>query len=318
MKNEAKYMHIKDRFLSQLILLVILVTSFTALSFTSPYFNSLYNIGTILDQSSMNIIIGISMTFIICSGGIDLSVGSTAALSGVIMSMALHSDIPIGVSLLLAILLGALCGLINGIIVSIININPFITTISTMWIYRALTLIITRSTPIYGFPEVLTKIGTIKIYQIPLIFIIALFIVIIGYILFNKSVYGNYTIALGVSEESLTRVGVKSKLYKVSLYIFSGLMASIVGILLTSKLNCADPLAGNMLEMEAITVAILGGTSIKGGKASILGTLLAGLLIGILRNGLIMNGIAAYYQQLAVGLILLASVILSEKRRKLN
>ncbi|KNF09273.1 ribose transport system permease protein RbsC [Gottschalkia purinilytica] len=181
-----------------------------------------------------------------------------------------------------------------------------------------MTLVITNSKPIYGFSNQFIKIGTGNIYDLPISFVIATVVMFLGYILFNKTIYGNYTIALGCSEESLRRSGVAVNLYKTSIYVFSGIISSMAGILLTSKLNCADPLSGYMLEMEVIAIVILGGTSIKGGRASIMGTLIAGILMGMLRNGLIMNGIASYYQQLLVGVILIVAVILSEKRKAFN
>ncbi len=305
--------HFKKKYLPQIILFVLLIISLVVISFTSPYFLKWYNIKNILDQSAINILLGVSMTLVICSGGLDLSVGSIAALSSVVMALAIHSGFSLEISIFICILVGTICGLINGYIISCININPFIVTISTLWIYRALTLVLTNSSPIYGFPNEFSVIGSGSFMGLPISFIITLGVVIFGTVLFHKTKYGKYMIAFGCAEASLKRVGVSVNLYKISVYVFSGILAAVTGIILTSKLNCADPLAGYMLEMEVISIVILGGTSIKGGRASIVGTLIAGLLMGMLRNGLIMNGIASYYQQLLVGLILIFAVILSER-----
>lgn len=295
-----------------LLLIFILIVIITLFSFSSPFFLKLYNWKNIISQSVINIILGVGMTFVICASGIDLSVGSVAAFTSVIFALSLRNNMHIIISIFFALLSGVLAGFLNGFLISKLNINHFITTLSTMAIWRAITLILTRSSPIYGFPEEFTRIGIGDVGHIPIAVIICAIIVVKSYVLFNKTKLGYYCMALGSNEEALKRSGVSIEFYKIIIYILSSIMATVAGLILAAKLNCADPLAGTMMEMEAIAIVILGGTSIKGGKASILGTMVAGLLMSVLRNGLTINNIASYYQQLSIGIILILSIIISE------
>lgn len=282
-------------------------------SFTTPYFFKIYNFKNILDQSVINILLGIGMTYVICSAGIDLSIGSVAAFTSVIFAMSIKSNIPLYISILLALLVGVSIGFLNGYLVSVLKINHFISTLASMSIWRGLTLIVTKSNPIYGFPYSFTKIGTSSIGYIPITVIICSVIICISHFLFSRTKFGHYTMALGSNEEALRRAGIKVDFYKISIYIFCSLTAAITGLILAAKLNCADPLIGNMMEMDAIAIVILGGTNINGGKGSIVGTVIAGLLLTVLKNGLILNGVPSYYQQLITGIIIICAVISSEK-----
>lgn len=301
----------RNKSLFLLILVLVIIVLFFSL--TTPYFFKLYNLKNILDQSVVNIILGIGMTYVICAGGIDLSIGSIAAFSSAVFAMSIKSGIPLYASILLAFLVGGSIGLLNGYLISVLKINHFISTLASMSIWRGLTLILTKASPIYGFPHSFTTIGTNSIGYIPITVIICSIIMIISNLLFRKTRFGHYSMALGSNEEALRRTGVKVNFYKIKIYIFSALMATITGLLLTAKLNCADPLIGNGMEMDAIAVVILGGTSISGGKGSIIGTVVAGLLLTVLKNGLVLNGIPSYYQQLVTGIIIIFAVISSEK-----
>lgn len=295
------------------LLIVVTLIIFTFFSLTTPYFFQTYNFKNILDQSVENIILGIGMTFVICGGGIDLSIGSVAAFTSAIFAIAIKRDISLYSSIIAAMLMGGIIGLFNGYLISKWKINHFIVTLASMSIWRGLTLIVTKSNPIYGFPSNFTKIGISSFGYIPATVIICGIIVLLSYILFAKTRFGHYAMALGSNEEALRRTGVLVDYYKISIYIFSSLMATIVGLILAAKLNCADPLIGSTMEMDAIAVVILGGTSIKGGKGSIIGTIVAGLLLTILKNGLTLNGVPSYYQQLITGIIIIFAVISSEK-----
>ncbi len=301
------------KYKSNIILLVILLILVIIFSNTSTYFLKWYNFKNILDQSTINIIVGIGMTFVICTAGIDLSVGSIAAFCGVVAALSMHAGIPISLSMIAAVLIGALAGFVNGYITSVIKVNPFIVTIATMSIWRALTLIFTKSTPIYGFPSSFTILGTGSFRAIPLTVVVCIIVIVLGGTLFNKTKLGYYSAAIGNNEEALRRTGISINYYKIMIYVLSGMTAAIAGLIITSKLNCADPTAGNMLEMDVIATVILGGTSINGGKGTIIGTVIAGLFMSVLKNGLTINAIPPYYQQLVVGLIIIFAVITSDK-----
>lgn len=296
------------------ILLIVLFILIITLSISSPHFLSFYNFSNILDQASLNLIVAIGMSFVISSGGIDLSVGSTAAISGAIAAICITINIPIFISILIAIFVSMIIGYVNGNLIGRLKINPFITTIAVMSIVRALTIIITKSNPIYGFSMSFSSFASNKILGLTNTFWICLIVFFIGAIVFYKTKLGTYTIAIGSNEDSLLRVGINTNRYKISLYIISSVLAGICGLLLASKLNCADPLTGYNLELDVIAIVILGGTNIQGGNGNLFGTFIAGIIMAVLYNGLTINNIPSYYQQLLVGIVILIAVLASRKK----
>ena len=298
----------------QIFLIAILIFSCIVLSFTSPFFLTWKNFVNILNQSSLNIIVAIGMCFVICSKGIDLSVGSTAALSGAVMALLLKQEFSVSFSIGIGFLTGGIVGVFNGVLISKIKLNPFIVTLASMSVMRAFTLIITKAIPIYGFPKSFSWFGSGFVGAIPVPVIITVIISLVGLFLLNSTKFGYYALALGGNEEALRRNGVFIKFYKILIYGFSGFTAAVAGLVLAARLNCADPLAGSMMELDVIATVILGGTSINGGKGTIIGTVAAGIFLAVIKNGLTINSIPSYYQQLAIGLIILLAVIVSERK----
>lgn len=303
-----------QKYFSQILLGLVLLGAIIYLSTASPHFLTWTNIRNILDQSTLLIIMGVGMTFVICTAGIDLSVGAVVALSGVCMAIAMHSGVSVEVAILIGLMAGVAVGLLNGIIISIFNINPFIVTLGTMSVTRGIALIMTTGIPIYGFTKSFTWWGSGHIGPINPPMLIALGIAVLGAIILNYTKLGSYTLALGGNEEALHRSGVATKKYKVIIYGICGFTAALAGLVVTARLNTAEPLAGYMFELDAIAAVVLGGTDMKGGRGSISGTVIACLLLGVLRNGLTIMSIPSYYQQLAIGLIILIAVITSELR----
>lgn len=303
-----------QKYASQVLLGLILVAAIIYLSMVSEHFLTWFNIRNILDQSTLLVIMGVGMTFVICTAGIDLSVGAVVALSGVCMATAMHSGLAVGPAILLGLLAGTTTGLINGLIISAFNINPFIVTLGTMSVTRGIALILTGGIPIYGFSTAFTWWGSGHIGPINPPMLTALGIAILGAVVLNYTKLGSYALALGGNEEALHRSGVATKNYKVIIYGICGFTAALAGLVVTARLNTAEPLAGYMFELDAIAAVVLGGTDMKGGRGSISGTVIACLLLGVLRNGLTIMSIPSYYQQLAIGLIILIAVIISELR----
>jgi ribose/xylose/arabinose/galactoside ABC-type transport system permease subunit len=296
----------------QVMLLVVLLLLGMILSVSTPYFFRWDNLRNILDQSTLDIITGVGMTLIICSGGIDLSVGSVAALAGVLTAIALQSGANVPLAVVIGLSAGLLVGFFNGFLISLIRINPFIVTLASMSIIRGLTLIITGAMPISGFPGGFLWLGSGSVAILPASVVVAVAIAILWAVILNQTKLGYYALAMGGNEEALRRSGVAIHAYKIALYILCALAAAAAGLVMTARLNSADPTAGYMMEMDAIATAILGGTSMQGGVGSIGGTVIAGLLLAVLQNGLIMHGIASYYQQLLTGLIVIVAVIASQ------
>lgn len=305
-----------DKSFNQLFLLIVLVLLALYLTHNSPFFFKFNNIRNILDQSALQIILAIGMTFVISTGGIDLSIGSIVALSGIIIGLMLNAGLSIILSALAGILFGGLLGVFNGILISKLKIAPFVVTIGSMSLYRGLSLVITEGMPIYGFPQGFTFFGKGDFGKINFPILIAALMVILAIFVFKYTKWGQYTLAIGGNEEALRRLGVNTNLFKTSVYFFSGLCAGLGGLILASRLNAAEPNAGYMLETNIIAAVILGGTSMKGGKASISGTTIACLLLSVMRNGLTIMSISSYYQQLFIGFIILFSVSISEIRQR--
>jgi ribose transport system permease protein len=234
---------------------------------------------------------------VIASGGIDLSIGSVLAYSGIMMAFAMKAGIPVPLAVTLGIFAGVIIGLCSGLLISRLRLNSLVTTLGFMSIARGLALILTKSSPIYGFPNAFKFIGSGRVGPVNVPIIIALVIVIISYILLNKTKWGYYTLALGGNEEALRRAGVATHKYRTSIYVFCAMMAAIAGMITIARLNSADPLAGWMVETDAIAAVVLGGTSLSGGRGSIVGAVLACFVLGMLDNGLILMAIPAYYQK---------------------
>ena len=288
---------------------------FSALfAFLSPHFWSLGNLRSIAEQSSINLIAAVGMTFVVASAGIDLSSGAVVALSGVVMALSLREGWGMGVTIELGLGTGALIGLANALLVVRARITPFMATLTTMNLIAGATLILTQGIPIYGFSARFAWLGRGSVAGVPVSAAAAAAFTVIGALALRTRL-GVYALALGGNEEALRRSGVPADLYKGALYVFSGICASAASVIMTAKLNSAEPLAGTMMEMNAIATVVLGGTRLQGGFASITGTLLAGLLLGVIRNGLVLIGVSSYYQQFVTGAILLTAVLFSEGKR---
>lgn len=294
-----------------LIILVILVT------ILSPSFVSLNNILNLLRQVSINALIAFGMTFVILTGGIDLSVGSILALSGAVMASMIVNGTNEWVALFVGLFLGAIFGLFNGALIAYGKAAPFIATLATMTIFRGATYVFTNGNPITGAKMnesyLFQFMGRGYLFGIPFPIIIMLFAYIVLFVLLHKMSFGRKVYALGGNEEAAYIAGVKTKFVTMMIYMISGIMAALAGIILTSRLSSAQPDAGTSYEMDAIAAVVLGGTSLAGGKGRIFGTLIGALIIGILNNGMNLLGISSFYQQIVKGIVILIAVLLDRR-----
>ena len=284
-------------------------------SLTSPYFWDVDNLRNILDQSTVNAIAGLGMTLVLTSGVTDLSIGSTAALVGVLIAMAMRAGLPAWGACVLALALGCVAGLWNSFIIVKLNVNPFMGTLTSMSIFSGLALVITQAEPIYGLPAAFTWIGRGRLAGIPVSVIICMVVLAIIHIVYDRTRCGTYIVSLGINVEALRRCGVNDRLWRTGTFCACGMCAAVVSVLITSRLNCAEPTAGAAMNLDAIATAVLGGTAPRGGRAAICGSVLAGVLLALVKNGLTMWGVSSYYQELAVGLIILIAIVLSEAQR---
>ncbi|NPV56392.1 MAG: ABC transporter permease [Anaerolineae bacterium] len=293
--------------------LVLLILVFSILS---PYFFTTQNFSNILIQSAITIIIASGATLVIASGGIDLSVGSVLCLSGIIMAMGIHSELPSWVSILLGLSGGALLGAINGVLIGIVKITPLIATLANLSVIRAIAYIITDARPITGFPMSFRIFGTGYIGPIPYAFILAILIALLLLLVIKRTRIGRYALAIGGNEEAARLSGVNIWKTKIVIYALAGLCAAVAALILTARLNAAEALAGSGLEMEAIAAAVIGGASLAGGVASIPGTIIGAILMATLKNGLTLLSVQPYFQQLTIGIVIVAAVFIDKIRRR--
>lgn len=282
------------------------------LSIISPYFLTVSNIFNVLRQISMVGIVSIGMTFVIITGGIDLSVGSILALSGVITAISINGGINLYLAIIIGIVAGSLCGFLTGILIaSKINMPPFIATLAMMSMARGASLVLTSGRPIYGLPKQFGLIAGGNVFGVPFPVIIMLLMYIIGYLSLTYVRQGMYYYSVGGNEDASRLAGVNTKRIKLSAYVISGLTAAIAGMIMTSRLISIEPMAGQGYELDAIAAVVIGGTSLKGGEGSLIGTLIGAVIIGVLRNGLNLLNISAYWQQFAVGFVIASVVSIS-------
>ena len=298
------------------ILLGVLLVVIFIMAIMSPYFFSWKNCRNILNQSAIYLVLTIGMTFVICAGQIDLSVGAIIGFSGVCMGLLLNQGVSPIWAILIELLIGVIVGIVNGIFVAYGKINSFIVTLGMMTILRGITLILTNSSSVFGFGNIITFIGSGKIGPVNMPIILSLVIATVGGVLLHRTIFGNYCLFIGTNEIALNRSGVNVKKYKIIIFALCGLCASVAGLIITARLNSAEPLAGQGYEMDAIAASILGGTSMQGGKGNIIGTIIACLILNIMKNGLTLLAISSHYQEILTGLILLISVLISESEQR--
>ena len=287
------------------------------LTIASPVFLTVSNFLNVFQQISINFVVAVGMTFVIISGGIDLSVGSNIALSGLLMGILMKNyGVPVPVTILACILFSGLIGLVNGALISFLDLPPFIATLGMMSIVRGAAYTVTNGQPIYTFPKGFTNISS-RVGGIPLystLILIAVFL--LGWYILRYTRMGRFTYAIGGNENCAKLSGINLKKVKCFVYVVSGLCCGVAALLLSSRLDSAVPTNADGQEMDAIAAVVIGGTSMSGGEGSMIGTLIGILIIGIIANGLNLLGVAQGPQKMVKGLIIVIAVIIDVIRRK--
>lgn len=299
--------------LGPLLGLIILVLF---ISILNPSFLQYQNILNLLRQVSINALIAFGMTFVILTGGIDLSVGAILALAGALTAGMMVSGLPPFLAIIFGLVIGGLLGAFNGLLVTTGKMAPFIATLGTMTLFRGLTLVYTEGNPITGLGDsfIFQMMGRGYLFGIPFPVIIVIVVLAILYVLLHKTPFGRQTYAIGGNEKAALVSGIKVDRVKVIIYSISGVLSALAGIILTSRLNSAQPTAGDAFELDAIAAVVLGGTSVTGGKGRIIGTLIGVLIIGTLNNGLNLLGVSSFYQQVVKGIVIIIAVLLDRKK----
>ena len=290
-----------------LIAIVLLIT------LSNPVFLSQRNLFNILRQTSVFMVLGVGMTFVIATGGIDLSVGSTVGLTASVAGLLLDPRFLGGpsstvVAVMAAIGVGALVGVINGTAVSVFRVPPLIATLGMLNAMRGMAYLIMGQNIARGFPAAYQNIGQAYLGPIPVPVVIALSIIAIGAVFLNKTKTGKYILATGGNEEAARRFGVRVSRYKFLVYVVSGALAGVAGVMLSARLSAAQATLGQVMELHTIAVVVIGGTYLFGGYATMLGTLLGAILLGVLENGLLIIGVPFFWQMITIGFLLVIAV----------
>ena len=297
--------------LALLLLLVAFLGVYSEFFFTAKNWINIFN-----NHLAHQLLIAIGMTFVIASGGIDLSVASILALSGIAMGFLLKADIPIPLCVAAGLLSATAMGAFNGLLVANFSINPLIITLGTTSVFGGLGLIVTGGTPIYQMPLALTRIAKYAAFGLPLPVVISAVSLSAAAVLLNCTRWGQYVLTSGSNEIALKRLGIDTKRYKVSVYALNGFLAGVASVIITSRMNVAEATAGAGMEMSAIAAVVMGGTFLSGGKGTLLGTAIACLLLSVMKNGLTMMGVNAHWQAFIIGVILLTAVMVTDLRQK--
>jgi ribose transport system permease protein len=307
--------------LQQLLAFGSLLVILAFFSIASPYFFTASNLVGILVAATVTGILALGTTFVIISGGIDLSIGTGMILCGVMTGVFLtYWGWPVWAGVLGAVLFGGLIGFVNGFNVSVLGIPPFIATLGMMLITAGLSLVISGTKPIYfkGHPnfQLLMNYSVIPGARFPLGVVTFIVLILVAAVILAKTIIGRYAFSIGSNEAATALSGVNVVKWKIIIYSMAGLFVGVAGVLAASRLSSAQPVGGMGLELEAIAAVVIGGTSLQGGKGSIVGTVVGALIVAVLTNGLRVTAVPQEWQSVAVGCVILVAVYVDMLRRK--
>ncbi|MBL0885172.1 ABC transporter permease [Myceligenerans indicum] len=307
--------------LQQLLAAASLIVIVVFFSFASSHFFTANNLVSILTAATVTGILALGTTFVIITGGIDLSIGTGMVFCGVMAGVFLtYWGWPLWAGVAATVLFGALLGLINGVNVSVLGIPPFIATLGMMLIAAGLSLVISGTKPIYfnDTPEFqdIMNLSIVPGLRFPMGVAIFVVMIVAAALLLSRTIVGRYAFSIGSNEAATALSGVNVRRWKLTIYTLSGLFVGLAGVLSASRLSSAQPTGGMGLELEAIAAVVIGGTSLQGGKGSIVGTVIGALIMATLTNGLRIISVPQEWQSVAVGVVILIAVYLDMLRRR--
>ena len=317
-------LRVKERLgdiIAQMTAAAVLIVVFIFLSFASPVFLTTDNLINIIEQNAVTAVIALGMTFVIITAGIDLSVGSTAAMTGVLGVVLIAHGMSWPLAMLIAILAGGVVGLGNGLLISFAKLNPFIATLGMMTVVRGLTDVYTNAVVVVGPSDVLGPdnfgvIGLGKLAGIPVALMILVVLSVLAYFLLSHTRLGRYTYAIGSNQETARLSGIPVGRYLVAVYVLLGLLTGLAGMIAVSRLGIGEPNFGIGLELDVIAATVVGGASLFGGQGTILGTLLGVFLIGLIRDGSVLLNVNLFTQNVIIGIVIWLAVFWDQFRRK--
>ncbi|MBY4618089.1 ABC transporter permease [Rhizobium redzepovicii] len=286
-------------------------------SVSNEFFLTWNNLSNVLRQSSINGILAVGVTFVVLTGGIDLSVGSVMALAGAVAGslLTLASPYPLPIGLVTGFLVGGACGLLSGSLVAYLRLPSFVATLGMLSMARGLTLIYTDGRPIPNLMPSFKWIGGGSVAGVPVPALILFAVFALAWICLKHTPFGRYVHAVGGNERAARASGVSTNVIKSAAYVVSGVLAGLAGLLLTARTTAALPQAGVGYELDAIAAVVIGGTSLAGGRGTLVGSLFGALIIGTLNNGMDLLGISSNYQQFLKGAIIILAVVVDRSRK---
>jgi ribose transport system permease protein len=302
--------------LQRLLPFVTLIALALALTIATPHFLTAVNLSSVARQTAVINIMALGMTLVIITAGIDLSVGSMLAISGLFGSMAIKAGQPPLVAIGIGIGCGILCGLLNGLMITQLRISPFIVTLGTLEAYRGLALVVSKGLPVHEIPDSFSYLGDGNLLGIPFsLWVLAVCALLMHFILENTKL-GRYAFAIGSNQNAAYYAGVPIKFHLTSVYAIAGGLAGLAGMVEASRLMTGQPTAGQGYELQAIAAVVIGGGSLQGGEGSVVGTLIGAFIIGLLANGSDLLGINPYWQQVTIGVVIIVAVGFDEFRKR--
>ena len=312
MKPYVRYLEKFGAVFGLMLLLVIL-------SLSSPYFLTVSNLMSVLRQGVVLSLVAIGMTYAIISGGIDLSVGSVMALSGCTAALLMAKyGLQWAAASLVGVGVGVVSGFIVGYFIAFWKLQPFIMSLVMMSLARGMALVLTNGIPVAGFPQAFAFLGTGWVLGIPFPVIIAVVIYLICGFVLKRTTFGVDVYAVGGSLEAAHYSGINVKKVIILVYMLSGFLSAIAGIIMTSRLNSGQPIVGEAMELDAIAAVVIGGTAMSGGQGGLFGTTVGVLIIIFLHNGLNILGVSAFWQKIAIGIVILIAVLIDQLRQRLQ
>jgi ribose transport system permease protein len=289
------------------------VVIFVVLGLLNHNFLTIGNLRDVAISASINAIIGLGLTFVIITGGIDLSVGSIASFTGIVAASSMVSGgVPPIVALGIGIALGVATGAVNGLLITVLRLPPFIATLGTMSVYQGLAYVVTNGKPVYGVPESFVLMLNSYVGGVPVMVIIVAVVGILCWLLLRRTVFGENVIATGGSEETAWLSGIRVNRVKIAVYAIAGGLSGLAGLVLLARINAAQPEGGSPYQLTAIAAAVIGGANLMGGEGRIAGTLVGALILGALTNGLVLLNVPSFYEQIVTGLVVIIAVALDQ------
>jgi len=289
------------------------VAIFVLLGVLNPDFLTLGNLRDVAVSACINAIIGLGVTFVIITGGIDLSVGSIASLVGIVSAnlMVNHGVTPV-LGLITGLVAGMVCGLVNGGLVTGLKLPPFIATLGTMSVFQGCAYVVTNGNPVYSVPASFVFMLNSYVGGVPTAVVLVLIIGVVAWLVLRRTVFGENVIAVGGSQETAWLSGIHVNRVKLGVYALSGALAGVAGLVLVARINAAQPEGGSPYLLTAIAAAVIGGANLMGGEGRIAGTLVGALILGALTNGLVLLNVPSFYEQIVTGAVVIVAVAVDQ------